>query len=176
MCYVRPKLKVIGHFVWRLCKTYFKAWVNCLLLKLNRKRESQKPQTGIEPAATFWSPVRHSNHWGTGTQMAERRLRCVLVRTCDIRTANTAVSICLCILLTDIQAYRFTVMRCRDCITLLLVNSDKTLDWKTVGSPTGCVCPYIGPTLIQVCVWNVGLCSCYAILVQTIATDFLSKS
>ena len=34
--------------------------------------------------------------------MVERRLRCALVRTCDIRTANRAVSICLYILLTDI--------------------------------------------------------------------------
>ena len=33
--------------------------------------------------------------------MAERRLLCALVRMCDIRTANTAVSICLYIL-TDI--------------------------------------------------------------------------
>ena len=38
-----------------------------------------EPQTGIEPA-TFWSPVKRSNHWATKTQMAERRLRYVLVR------------------------------------------------------------------------------------------------
>ena len=38
-----------------------------------------EPQTGIEPA-TFWSPVRRSNHWATKTQMAQRRLRYVLVR------------------------------------------------------------------------------------------------
>ena len=38
-----------------------------------------EPQTGIEPA-TFLSPVRRSNHWATKTQMAERRLRYVLVR------------------------------------------------------------------------------------------------
>ena len=38
-----------------------------------------KPQTGIEPA-TFWSPVGRSNYWATKTQMAERRLRYVLVR------------------------------------------------------------------------------------------------
>ena len=43
-----------------------------------------------------------SNHWATRTQMAESWLRCVLVRTCNIRTANTAV------LLTDI----YIVMRC----------------------------------------------------------------
>ena len=37
-------------------------------------------------------------------EMVKRRLRCVLVRTCGIRTANTAVSTCLDILaiLTDI--------------------------------------------------------------------------
>ena len=34
--------------------------------------------------------------------MAESWLRCVLVRTCDTRTADTAVSICLYIFLTDI--------------------------------------------------------------------------
>ena len=38
--------------------------------------------------------------------MAKRRLRCVLIRTFDIRTASTAVSICLYILLTDIASHR----------------------------------------------------------------------
>ena len=38
-----------------------------------------EPQMGIEPT-TFWSPVGHSNHWAIKTQMAERRLRYVLVR------------------------------------------------------------------------------------------------
>lgn len=33
------------------------------------------PQTGIEPAS-FWSPVRRSNHCAPKTQMAERRLHC----------------------------------------------------------------------------------------------------
>ena len=56
----------------------------------------------------FLSPRRESNpqpsdlqwdHWVTRIQMAARRPRCVLVRTCNIRTANTAVSICLYILL-----------------------------------------------------------------------------
>ena len=54
---------------------------NCLLLKLYRKTQKNvsEPQTGIEPA-TFWSPVRRSNHWATRTQMAERRPRYVPVR------------------------------------------------------------------------------------------------
>ena len=45
---------------------------NCLLLKLYRKTQKNvsEPQTGIEPA-TFWSPVRRSNHWATRTQIAE---------------------------------------------------------------------------------------------------------
>ena len=53
---------------------------NCLLLKLYRKTQKNvsEPQTGIEPA-TFWSPVRRSNHWATRTQMAERRPRCIPV-------------------------------------------------------------------------------------------------
>ena len=37
--------------------------------------------------------------------MAERRPRCVPVRTRDTRTANTAVSICQYILLTNIYVY-----------------------------------------------------------------------
>ena len=37
--------------------------------------------------------------------MAERRLPCVLVGTCDIRTANSEVSICLYIFLTYIYIY-----------------------------------------------------------------------
>ena len=48
---------------------------------------SQTRTTGIEPA-TFWSPVGHSNHWATRTQMAERRPRCVPVRKRDTRTAK----------------------------------------------------------------------------------------
>ena len=44
--------------------------------------------------------------------MAERRLRCVLVRTCDTRTANTTVSICLYILLTDIYEMIFSLVIC----------------------------------------------------------------
>ena len=34
--------------------------------------------------------------------MAERRLQCVLAGTCDTRTADSAVSICPSIVLTDI--------------------------------------------------------------------------
>ena len=60
-----------------------------------------EPQTGIEPA-TFWSPVRRSNHWAIRTQMAERRPRCVPVRKRDTRTANTAVLICQYILLMNV--------------------------------------------------------------------------
>ena len=43
------------------------------------QKNVSEPQTGIEPA-TFWSPVRRSNHWAARTQMAERRPRCVPVR------------------------------------------------------------------------------------------------
>ena len=33
------------------------------------QKNISEPQTGIEPA-TFWSPVRRSNHWATRTRMA----------------------------------------------------------------------------------------------------------
>ena len=35
------------------------------------RKTISEPQTGIEPA-TFWWPVRHSNHWATKTQMASQ--------------------------------------------------------------------------------------------------------
>ena len=70
------------------------------------QKNVSEPQTGIEPT-TFWSPVRHPNHWATRTQMAERRPRYVPVRTRDIRSANTAVSICQYILLTNIYIWRW---------------------------------------------------------------------
>ena len=49
------------------------------------KKMFLSPRRESNPQA-FWSPVRRilSNHWATRTQMRERRLRCVLVRTCDI--------------------------------------------------------------------------------------------
>ena len=75
------------------------------------QKNVSEPQTGIEPA-TFWSPVRRSNHCATRTQMAERRPRCVPVRiaTCDTRTAGTAVSICQYILI--INEYIYMKMTC----------------------------------------------------------------
>ena len=45
--------------------------------------------------------------------MAERRLRCALVRKCDMHTANTEVQICLYILLKDICE-----MTCRNDLLL----------------------------------------------------------
>ena len=89
---------------WKGCRVSFGLFLLCFhrlkyvvikgklfaISKLNRKLRKMKPQTGIEPT-TFWSSVRRSNRWATRPQLAERRLRCVLFRTCDILTANTAV-------------------------------------------------------------------------------------
>ena len=46
------------------------------------RKTISEPQTGIEPA-TFWWPVRRSNHWATKTQMANLYLSVAyLCRTC----------------------------------------------------------------------------------------------
>ena len=81
-------------------------WMTCSLVNYlsQTQKNVSEPQTGFEPA-TFWSPVRRSNHWATMTQMAERRPRCVPVRKRDTHTANTAVSICQCIVSTNIYIY-----------------------------------------------------------------------
>ena len=63
----------LTHLCGRTLKQIYMKWlaaldnlkVNYLLLKLNRKNQkniSEPRQTGIEPA-TFWSPVRRSNHF-----------------------------------------------------------------------------------------------------------------
>ena len=53
--------------------------VNCLLLKLNRKLRkmflSPRRESRPQPTDEWWD-----DHWATRTEMAERRLRCVLVR------------------------------------------------------------------------------------------------
>ena len=41
---VRPKLKVIGHFVRRPCKRYFKAWVNKKFVPENIEQGNQRKQ------------------------------------------------------------------------------------------------------------------------------------
>ena len=100
-----------SNFLVILAKVYIKCipvWlvncslVNCLVLKLNRILRKIFLSPGRNRTLNLLISVRRSNNWATRTRMAERRLRCVLVRMCDIRTANTAVSICVYILLTDI--------------------------------------------------------------------------
>ena len=59
--------------MWKSCQDIVTSckMENCLLLKLlsQTQKNVSEPQTGIE-AATFWSPVRRSDHWATRTQMA----------------------------------------------------------------------------------------------------------
>ena len=45
-----------------------KQWGRWTIFKLNTQKMISEPQTGIEPA-TFWWPVRRTNHWAKETQM-----------------------------------------------------------------------------------------------------------
>ena len=67
-------LQVIYIYEGWLAAWYIKGKLFATQALSQTQKNVSEPQTGIEPA-TFWSPVRRSNHWATRTQMAERRPR-----------------------------------------------------------------------------------------------------
>ena len=66
------------------------------------QKNVSEPQTGIEPA-TFWSPVRRSNHWAIQGLRLQREGHDVYRFVSATHVTNTAVSICQYILLTNIS-------------------------------------------------------------------------
>ena len=69
--YVPMIIMTYGMFIWEAGRD------------VCRDGKISEPQMGINPT-TFWSPVRPFSYWATRSQMAEQRLRQVLVHMCDI--------------------------------------------------------------------------------------------
>ena len=75
-------------FTMRNFKIILIFWATQVFFKisLSQTRESN-PQSWI-----IWAPMKSFNYWATRTQMAEQKLRCVLVRWCDILIISVSIN------------------------------------------------------------------------------------